>query len=207
MANSMFKKFVMSSQKISSAQMVLQGLAKLSDLSTEMNCISSTLRWAGVFLSLALNCKDKLQTMQAYRCLGQIFAAKGDDETALSLFNVALDGFSFMDIHRWRADCMVRIADILNNCGETMKAVELWKAAGPLFERSSQRKDIIRIDAKSAEINSAVLAQYEAQLHRLSELHAPGKAPEEAYIVEDEEEDKSAQGGNFGDTGRQGVLV
>ncbi|KAJ7254831.1 hypothetical protein C8J57DRAFT_1656907 [Mycena rebaudengoi] len=47
-----------------------------------------------------------LHTMQAFRCLGQIVSAEGDDETTLSLFNIALDGFTFMDIHHWRADCM-----------------------------------------------------------------------------------------------------
>ncbi|KAJ7264339.1 hypothetical protein C8J57DRAFT_1512412 [Mycena rebaudengoi] len=68
MTNSMFKKFVTPSQKISAAEPALQGLARLSDLSTEMNNIMTTLQWAGVFLSLALECKDKHQTMQAFRC-------------------------------------------------------------------------------------------------------------------------------------------
>jgi hypothetical protein len=142
--------------------------------------------------------------MQAFRCLGQIFSAKGDDETALSLFNVALDGFTFMDVHHWRADCMVQIAGIMNNCGEVMKA------ARPLFERSSQMKDITKIDAKLAEVDSAVLVEYEEQLQRLSELHVTGSAPEEKYIVEDEkeeEEDKLAEENDFGDKGRQGVSL
>ncbi|KAJ7245231.1 hypothetical protein C8J57DRAFT_1679767 [Mycena rebaudengoi] len=168
MANSMFKKFVTASQRMSVVELALQGLARLSDLSTEMNNIMAALQWAGVFLSLALKCKDKRQTMQVFRCLGQIFSAEGDNETALAVFNVALDGFTFMDVHRRRADCMVRIADILNNREETRKAVGLWKAARPLFERSSQTNDIIKIDAKLAEINSSVLAEYEAQLHQLS---------------------------------------
>jgi hypothetical protein len=102
--------------------------------------------------------------MHTFRCLGQIFLAEGDDETALRLFKVALDGFTFMDVHHWRADCMVRIADILNNRGEVMKAVELWKTARPLFERSSQMKDIAWIDAKLAEADSAVFIEYEEKL-------------------------------------------
>jgi hypothetical protein len=130
--------------------------------------------------------------MQALRCLGQILSAQGEAETALSLFNVALDGFTFMDVHHWRADCMVRIADILQDCGEVMKAVELWKAARPLFERSSQMKDITWIDAKLAEVDPAVLADYGEQLQRLSELHAPDSAPELSYIGDDEEQDNLA---------------
>ncbi|KAJ7253210.1 hypothetical protein C8J57DRAFT_1722576 [Mycena rebaudengoi] len=175
-------------------EVTFQCLARLGDLSTRMNDTQITLRWNGIFLGLALKCKDKHQTMQAFRFLGQIFAAEGDDETALSLFNVALDGFTFMDVHRWRADCMVRIGDIQNNHGEVIKAIELWKTARPLFERSSQMKDVIKIDTKLAEVDSAILAS----------------ALEEAYITEEEEEEeenKLAQGNGILDKGRHGVLV
>ncbi|KAJ7256306.1 hypothetical protein C8J57DRAFT_1650728 [Mycena rebaudengoi] len=196
---------------MSLAELSLQGLAKLADLSTEMNNIMTTLRWTGIFLGLALKCKDKRQTMQAFRCLGQILSANGDNETALSIFEVALDGFTSMDVHHWRADCMARIAGIMNNRGEIRKAVELWKAARPLFKRSSQMKDIIMIDANLAEVDAAVLVEYEEQLQRLSELHVPGGA-QGTYIVEvveeeEEEDDKLAEENDFGDKGRQGVLV
>jgi hypothetical protein len=181
--------------------LALQCLERLGDLSTGMNDTQTTLRWTGTFLGLALRCKDKRQTMQAFRCLGQIFSAQGDDETALTLFNVALDGFTFMDVHRWRADCMVRIADILNGRGEGMKVIGLWKTARSLFERSSQMKDVIKIDTKIAEIDSAILAKYEEQLQHLSELHVPVSALEEGYITEEEEEEeeekKLAQGSDI----------
>ncbi|KAJ7245557.1 hypothetical protein C8J57DRAFT_1524276 [Mycena rebaudengoi] len=134
--------------------------------------------------------------MQAFRCLGQIFLAEGDDETALSLFNVALDGFTFMGVHRWRADCMVQIADILNGCGEAIKAIELWKAVRPLFECSSQMKDIIKVDKKLAEVDSAVFVKYEEQLQHLPDV--PVNAPEE---------EEEAEGIDFGDKGTQGILV
>jgi tetratricopeptide (TPR) repeat protein len=202
----MFEKCFASFQDIST-ELALYGLGRLADLSTGMNGTSTTLRWAGIFLGLALKCKDKVQTMQAFRCLGQILSAKGDNETALNLFYVALQGFTFMDIHRWRADCMVRIANILRNQGEVIKAVELWKAARPLFERSTQMKDINWIDAKIAEVDSALLLEYEEQLQRLSELHVPVGTTEGTYIVEDEEEDELAQGSAVGDRVRQSVLA
>jgi hypothetical protein len=88
-----------------------------------------------------------------------------------------------------------------------MKAVEMWKAAGPLFEQSSEMQDIIKIDAKLAEVDSAILVEYEEKLRHLSELHVPVSTPEETYIGEDEEEDQLAQGKDVGDKGRQGVLV
>jgi tetratricopeptide (TPR) repeat protein len=205
-AKAMFEKCCALSPDIS-IELTVLCLERLGDLSTGMNDIQITLRWTGIFLGLALKCKEKRQTMQAFRCLGQIFSAEGDNETALNLFTVALDAFTFMDIHHWRADCMVRIADILNNHGEVMKAVELWKAARPLFERSSQMKDIVKIDAKLAEVDSIILVKYEEQLQQLSELHVPVSAPEEAYIFEEEEEDELAQGSDVGDKGREEALV
>jgi hypothetical protein len=204
-ANAMLEKCFALSLDIST-ELALLCAQKLGDLSTGMNGIQITLRWTGIFLGMALKCKEKRQTMNAFRCLGQIFSAEGDDETALSLFNVALDGFTFMDVHRWRADCMVRIAGIMNNRGEVMKTVELWKTARPLFERSSQTKDIAQIDAKLADIDPAVLVGYEEQLQRLSELHAPGSAPELSYIGGNEEQDNLAQGSDFEER-KQGVLV
>jgi tetratricopeptide (TPR) repeat protein len=208
-ANAMFEQGFALSLDIDT-DLALLCAQRLGDLSTGMNEIPNTLQWTGIFLGLALKCKDKHQTMQAFRCLGQIFSAQGDDETALNLFNVALDGFTFMDVHRWRADCMVRIGDILNNRGEVTKAIELWKTARPLFERSSQIKDVIKIDTKIAEVDSTILAKYEEQLQHLSELHVPVSALEEAYITEEEEEEeenKLAQGSGIWDKGRHGVLV
>ncbi|KAJ7226192.1 hypothetical protein C8J57DRAFT_1252791 [Mycena rebaudengoi] len=168
--------------------LALECAARLGDLSSGMNRISATFQWSVIFLALALKCQDKCQTMQAFRCLGQLFSVQGDDETALSLFNVALDGFTFMDIHRWRADCMVRIADILNSGGEVLKVVELWKAARPLFERSSQKNDVAKLDDKLAGVDSATLAEYEDKLQRLAEVCVPSSAPEA-----EEEENELAQ--------------
>jgi hypothetical protein len=64
-AREMLEKYLASSQDIS-IDVALYGLGRLGDLSTGMNDTSTTLRWAGIFLSLALNCKDKLRTMQAF---------------------------------------------------------------------------------------------------------------------------------------------
>ncbi|KAJ7265226.1 hypothetical protein C8J57DRAFT_1622329 [Mycena rebaudengoi] len=192
-ANKMYEKCFALSQDIST-DLPLLSLERLGDLSTGMHDIPTTLRWTVIFLGKAMKWKDKRQTMQAFRYLGQIFSTKGDNETALNLFTVALDGFTFMDVHCWRADCMV------------MEAVEFWKAARPLLERSSQMKAIIKIDAKLGEVDSAFLDQYE-QLQQLSGFYAPGSAPELTYIEENEEEDNLAQGSDSADKRKQGVLV
>ncbi|KAJ7264297.1 hypothetical protein C8J57DRAFT_1230766 [Mycena rebaudengoi] len=68
-------------------------------------------------------------------------------------------------------------------------------------------KDMIKIDAKLAEVDSAFLEEYEQQLYRLSELHVPGSGPEETYVVEEKGEDKLAEDNGFGDEERQEVIV
>jgi ATP/maltotriose-dependent transcriptional regulator MalT len=133
-------------------------LERLADLSHGMNNIEVTLGWAVILLGLsAVKSQEKLYTMQAFRCLGQIFAAKGDFDTALCLFEVALDGFTHMDIHHWKADCMVRIADILNERGEVLKSVKLWKGARPLFKRSSQAMAVAQIEVRLAAVDPRIL--------------------------------------------------
>ncbi|KAJ7084667.1 hypothetical protein C8R44DRAFT_821859, partial [Mycena epipterygia] len=83
--------------------------------------------------------------MKSLRCLGDIFVAEHDEETALTLFKIALDGFTFMDVHRCKADCMVRIAGILEHQGQTTMATEVWKKARTLFQWSSQVEDVSRV--------------------------------------------------------------
>jgi hypothetical protein len=146
-------------------------LERLADLSTGMNNVPTTIGWAGIFLATALRSNNKVGTMKAFRCLGQISAVQGDDKTALSLFNVALDGFTLMDVHQWRADCMVRMADIWKTHGKVLRAVGLWKAARPLFTRSSQAKDVAKIDAKLAEVKAEILVHHERQLLQFATLN------------------------------------
>jgi tetratricopeptide (TPR) repeat protein len=123
-------------------------LEQLADVGNAMNDVDATLRWAGVFLASALKARNRLATMKAIRCLGDIFAAKDDVETALQLLEVALDGFTRMDVHRCRAECMVRISRILEKRGEADRAIHLLKEAKLLFERSSQVKEVDRVDSK-----------------------------------------------------------
>jgi chromosome segregation ATPase len=81
---------------------------------------------------------------------------------------------------------MVHIADIWERRGETMKSVELWKAARPLFQRSSQKKDVVRTDRKLADVDPAIIEEYEKSLQRIAELKTPAEELEEAHVEEDE---------------------
>ncbi|KAJ7618672.1 hypothetical protein FB45DRAFT_932185 [Roridomyces roridus] len=130
-------------------------MERLADFSYGMNDLSTTLNWTVVYLGLALKSKNLLHIMKSFRCLGDIFVGQGDEATAFSLFNIALDGFNFMDIHQCKADCMFRIAGILEHRGQNTTAAEVLYKARPLFERSSQLKDVAKVDAKLAALDSA----------------------------------------------------
>ncbi|KAJ7892995.1 hypothetical protein B0H13DRAFT_1886488 [Mycena leptocephala] len=128
-------------------------LERLADFSYGLNDHVTTARWAGVYLGSALRSKDKLATMKAMKCLGDILLADGDNETAFNLFTVALDGFTFMDVHRWKGICLVRLADILVDRGEDQKSVEFWTSGRALLAGCSQTRDVAQVDAKLKTLN------------------------------------------------------
>ncbi|KAJ7216007.1 hypothetical protein GGX14DRAFT_696431 [Mycena pura] len=123
-------------------------LERLADVGTAMADVNTTLCWAGLFLASSMQKKNRLTTMKALRFLGDIFAAMGDNGTALTLFKVAREGFALMGVHRWQGDCLVRIAKILEAQGDVFRSVDFLREARPLFERSSQKKEIEWVDSK-----------------------------------------------------------
>ncbi|KAJ6475994.1 hypothetical protein C8R47DRAFT_1075826 [Mycena vitilis] len=105
----------------------------------------STSHWIIVFLVQSLKLKDKLQVYKGLLFLGQSFKSPEDESTAMNLFNLALEGFTYMDVHCSRAECMLHIGDIHKRQGDLPRAVELWETAGPLFRRSSQSNQVEQI--------------------------------------------------------------
>ncbi|KAJ7732158.1 hypothetical protein B0H16DRAFT_1468726 [Mycena metata] len=101
-----------------------------------------------------------------------------------------------MDVHRSRAECMIRLGDICKKSGDLLKALELWETARPLFERSSQVKRVQDIDERLARINGEVKEQHRINLRQLAELNVPLK---KVHGVEhDSSEDKSDRGNVIG---------
>ncbi|KAJ6566742.1 hypothetical protein B0H19DRAFT_713516 [Mycena capillaripes] len=123
-------------------------LERLADVDQGMYDIPTTLGWAGVYLGSALKTKNRLSIMKALRCLGQIVLAAGDETTASNLFQVALDGFTSMEVHSWMADCMVRLAEIHIRRGEILLAKQLLASARFLFGRCMQKQKVECVDAK-----------------------------------------------------------
>lgn len=129
-------------------------------------------RWTVVYLAYANKIGNKLALYKAFQCLGDVFQAEYDKDTSMALFTVALEGFTHMDIHRSRAECMLRLGDLAKGRGIVSNAVELWKMARPLFERSSQGNQIIQIDDKLAKIPSDVQEEQTGSLSCLLEIDA-----------------------------------
>jgi tetratricopeptide (TPR) repeat protein len=133
----------------------------------------STPGWTTIFLIHSLKLKAKLQVYKALQFFGDTFLHQKDEDTAVTLFTVALEGFTYMDVHHSRAECMLRLGDISNKCGDQLKAVELWETARPLFERSSQAKEVQCVDERLSHVGSNGLDHHRENIARLVRLDVP----------------------------------
>jgi tetratricopeptide (TPR) repeat protein len=129
--------------------------------------------WTTIFLVHSLRLRAKPELYKALQFFSQLFLMQNDEDTAISLLTVALVGFTYMDVHCSRAECMVRLGDISNNHGDQLKAVELWTTARQLFERSSRLKEVQYVDERLAYIGSDVLKQHRKNITHLVELNVP----------------------------------
>ncbi|KAJ7736855.1 hypothetical protein B0H16DRAFT_110174 [Mycena metata] len=145
-------------------------LERLADIS-RWRCLHPT-SWTAVFLAHSYKAKFRLEVHKALQFLGDIFLSENDEVTASSLFILALEGFTSMDVHRSRAECMIRLGDLSKKHGDSLKALEFWETAKPLFERSSQSKRVRDIDERLDEVDENVKEQYRRNLAQLTELDA-----------------------------------
>ncbi|KAJ7771266.1 hypothetical protein DFH07DRAFT_768242 [Mycena maculata] len=154
------------------AEIVTFCLQRLGDPTwwTALNWLPS---WTTVFLAHALKSKLKLEIHKAIQFLGDVFLTQGDEDTAIgSLFTVALDGFTFMDVHQSRAECMLRLGDISKQHGDIHNATQLWQAARPLFKQSSQIKQVAKNYERLDAVQSGSAKELD-NLGHLAKLHAP----------------------------------
>ncbi|KAF8196249.1 hypothetical protein K438DRAFT_2122310 [Mycena galopus ATCC 62051] len=112
-------------------------------------------KWAIIYLGFACKSKEKLALHNSLLFLGDVFIAKNDEGTAANLYQAALEGFTRMDVHQSRAQCMLRLGDLANKHGFISEAITLWAAARPLFERSLQTKDVTHINSRLAALENA----------------------------------------------------
>ncbi|KAJ7457747.1 hypothetical protein FB451DRAFT_1183067 [Mycena latifolia] len=155
-----------------SAEAVSYCLEKLADVCLWTGTDPISYNASVIFLVHSLKMAKKRDIYKALQFLGDAYLAHGGQQTAMSLWVVALEGFTQMDVHRSKAECMLRLGDLLKLRGDLMKAGKLWKTARPLFERSSQQKQMADIDARLSGIRSELLDGPAKTLIRVSDLNA-----------------------------------
>jgi hypothetical protein len=74
---------------------------------------------------------------------------------------------------------MVCLGDISKGDGNLMGAAEHWEMARPVFERSSQTKQMAEIDEHLTTIDQDMLQKHACNLAALGEINAPSVKPEE----------------------------
>jgi hypothetical protein len=123
-------------------------LSKLGDPENGMHDGWTTFEYAGVLLGYAKKAQNRVATHHALRCMGDFFFGRGDDDTALNLFTTALDGFTAMDVHRSKGQCLVRIAEIYERRGQREQWAELLQEARGMFEKSSQKNQAAILEVR-----------------------------------------------------------
>jgi hypothetical protein len=151
--------------------------------------------WPTVFLAHSLKSKQKLGIYQALQFIGDVALVQNDENTAVSLFKTALEGFTYMDIHRSRAECMLRLGDICKQHSDLIKATEHWTAARPLFERSSQGKQVENIDKRLASIGRDILKQHRNNLAWLAIADVPAVSLDDLSVAVGGGKDQPDMGG------------
>jgi hypothetical protein len=144
--------------------------------------------------------REKSAVCKAVLFLGDVFMSQGDNDTPHILITVALEVFICMDIHCSIAECLLRLGDLAlkENISE---AVEVWTTARPLFERSSQAKNVLQIDSRLA-----MLGHTQKRLVDLAMLHPPETIFEE--VSSEVERLKIEEGlGAAGQNAREGVKL
>jgi hypothetical protein len=135
--------------------------------------------------------------------LGDVILSQGDEYTSISLLTVALEGFTQMDVHCSRTECVLRLGDI--SMGNNMlKAVELWETAKLFFERSNQAKQVEHVNHRLTGVSENVLKQHRKILVHLAELNPPSGTVED---MDERSEIEDVEGLELGDGSRDLIVV
>lgn len=169
---------------VAQRQIISYCLERLGDIN-RWNGSHRASSWTTVYFVYSLKFKEKAGIHKALQFLGDVFLAYDYEETAISLFTVALEGFTQMDIHRSRAECMLRLGDISKGHGDLLTALKLWETAKPLFERSSQAKQVDYIAARLASVEEDVLEQHRMNLAHLAPSGTVEEPEESTEVLED----------------------
>jgi tetratricopeptide (TPR) repeat protein len=176
-------------------------LARLADSTNPVHAASEVAQWAIVFFAFAMHQSQKnmLAVHQALQSLGDVFAQQGMDAEALGILAAALEGFTWMDVHQSKAECMRTMGDVHFRCGQSSTACIFWTEARPLFERSLQAKAVSEIDSRLVKVKEEE-EHHNTNVGYLSKLDVPTASLQQLPISEEEDIDV-----NIEMTGAQGV--
>jgi tetratricopeptide (TPR) repeat protein len=79
-------------------------------------------RWPVIYCVHAYKSNNTLALHKALLGLGDVFSTNKEDAVAMNLYLVALQGFTYMDVHHSRAQCMIRLGDLANKRGHTLNS-------------------------------------------------------------------------------------
>jgi ATP/maltotriose-dependent transcriptional regulator MalT len=94
-----------SARQSNDVQIMFKSLQKLSGSVPRLFDTEDTFHWTVTYFSLARKSKNLWHTYQSLRCLADIYLEWGDRETALSVFQVVLEGFSGMGGGKFEQEC------------------------------------------------------------------------------------------------------
>ncbi|KAJ6632286.1 hypothetical protein B0H10DRAFT_11304, partial [Mycena sp. CBHHK59/15] len=134
-ARNLYEKCIRSSRG-ASVSVMSASLRKLGDLSLGLCDTQATIRWATTCFAFGKTTGSLLLVSWAFRLLGDIFLAQGDEETAMVVFQVAMDEFTRMDVHQGKGECLLRFAEISKRHGNETVATQHLAQARRMFEKS-----------------------------------------------------------------------
>ncbi|KAJ7108902.1 hypothetical protein C8R43DRAFT_1139829 [Mycena crocata] len=129
-------------------------LSSLAEPRYKMYGPEETFRWGVVHLAFSWKLKDCVATFNTLRRLGNVYAELNDDQTALALFQTAMQGATEIGIPPLRAECTVGIGHLMERRHELLQAKALLQAAHPLYITSSRWNDAVAVQERLDRLGS-----------------------------------------------------
>ncbi|KAF7326674.1 AAA domain-containing protein [Mycena venus] len=119
-------------------------LQKLGDITLTHDARSAT-QWAITYLAYGRTTSNPSVVAWAFRLLGDIFREEADEKTSESLFQLALEEFTRMDIYQGRAQCLLRLGENAQKRGEHSRVKDYSSEARKMFFKSGITAEAQRI--------------------------------------------------------------
>ncbi|KAJ7337682.1 hypothetical protein DFH08DRAFT_813003 [Mycena albidolilacea] len=105
--------------------------------------------------------------------IGDVALVQNDKNTAVSLFTTALEGFTHMDVHHSRAECVLQLGDICKQNNDLTETTEHWTTG----------KQVENIDKRLASAGEDVLKQHRNNLAWLAIADVPAVSLDDLSVA------------------------